>query len=242
MSTHDASEVREGALALLASEPELEAAWFEALDGGEVSEPLAVWLSSHPEAARELEELREVQAMLSAEASSRAPGAHFFESLHDDIMAGLDRAEQEVAAEVVELRGGEVAPAVESAGGGGWWAWLRAWLVDRPTLAYGLGMGLALVGIVLWTFASVEGGRGASDGDAGLVARAATSGEALPAALANLSVSEQEAVRALAAEIQIDVLDEDEEEGDELEWSGLVGEDLSTDEIDEIEDALRRAL
>jgi len=236
MNTHDDEmEPREGALALLASEPELEAAFFEALDGGPESEALQAWLAAHPEAAAELDELRAVQGALRGDREARSPGPHFFEALHADIMAELDSGD---APGVVELQGGEVAPMAPAAEGQSWFAWLRALLIDRPSVSYGFGMALALLGIVLWALAGAGDVRpGSSE-----VAVGADAGTDLPAAVAKLPAAEREELRAMAAQIDIDVLDEDDDEDDGVEWSGLVGEEYSTAELDEFEDELRRAL
>ena len=234
---------------------ELEEAWVDALCGAEVSPELALWLESHPGAAAELRSLGEVAAMIGEDVESQRPGVHFFDALADDVMAGLDRSEAPVR--VVELEGGLVeSPEASAVSSGSWLSRLRALLVDRPTVGYGVGMAVALVGIVLWTM-SGSGDRPVPGGeaDAGVriveadVDTADASASPERSFAAGLSASERAELEAMAREIEIDFDDDSDDDGEDDDadafddWgAGVVGLTSGDEDLDAFEEELRRSL
>ena len=118
---------------------ELEEQWCEALAGGDVSAALQKWLSSHPAAAQELMAMRDVAAQLTNSRDAMDPGAHYFESMTQEVVAQL---------EAPRLVGARVVTEPEESAAS--WARVRDWFVRRPSLGWALVMAAALMAILAW--------------------------------------------------------------------------------------------
>jgi hypothetical protein len=168
----------------------------------------------------------ELEALLRQDSAAQDPGDHFFEAMHDDIMAQLP------AQQPVELPGGvaQVNPAAPSTP---WFRRLVEGFGRRPTLAWGAVMAVALLGLVFWP----------AEQASGPVAPAPSTS---PGAVAqqDLTEAEVEELRQLAAEMKIDILSEEDgwgavaQEDAEASLGGFGQEDLGWMDEDDLDRAL----
>ncbi|MBH25433.1 MAG: hypothetical protein CMH57_13500 [Myxococcales bacterium] len=162
---------------------------------------LRAHLASCPECAAEVEELRAMARLMVEDSVATHPGEHFFTSLHGHIMDGL--GEQHGQEDELLLEGGaeeQVAPSPAQARDP--WAWLepiRAWFTLKPTLAMGALVAAAIALLIVWP----------SGDDPSQPAGYEPSRSVMPSVA--LNDAEKAELKSLAASIQVDVTDEDEE-------------------------------
>ncbi len=229
--------------------PELENDWVDAIAAGEVSTALAQFLDANPAARAELEALDEVAVALRRDRDDAHPGAHFFESLSDDIMASLPTPSDGPA----PLLGRKVGAGTRASSS--WWSAAWSWFGKRPTLAWAAVMAVALVVILAWprTVDSPAGGIAETapdvgeavvpDDDVDEVAVAARENWLAAALPHGLSRDEVHELRQLASEIEISGLDADDNSDDlDDDWGFGVGagavEQMGNAELDSALNAL----
>lgn len=233
---------------------ELEDDWIDALGTGVISGPLARFLADHPDAQAELASLDDVATALRRDRDAAHPGAHYFDALESDIMAGLsERAEQRSAVrDPAPLVGRKVEPGAAS--GASWWSSVWAWFGAHPTMAWGAVMALALVAILAWPSGDEPApgeGIAVTGPDAGeIVAPAPEAPEPekadwLAAALpSDLSQDELLELRQIAAQVELGSLEDSD--GLDDDWGLGVGagaiQDMGAEELDSALDALEAPL
>ncbi len=193
----------------------------------------------------------EIFALMQGERDAQDPGAHFFESLQDEIMANLpDQGPEPVR--VFQSESVKARPSGAGERGEGWLDRLRGLFGARPTLVYGLAMAAALLAIIFWpkdqgqTPQEHTPGTEVAHNDKG-DQNPDKEGSALPVET-TLSGEELAELRQIAA--QMDLGDEDDTVGYDVwdsddDWrtepSGTLG-GLSAEELKAIDEALQRSL
>lgn len=194
-------------------------------------------LHQDPELEGLEDDFADLVALMAEDREAQDPGDHFFEALHDDILAELEPRGSEVlgGGRVVDVRPLEESPSL--------WERLRGFWGGSPTVAYAGVMALALLGIVLWS----NGQKSATSvsPDAGDFV-AASEDLRPPANIVphSLDKAEIEELRMLASRMKFDIDSENSWLDDDVESLDFEGslEGLSDDELEGLERLMDRTL